>query len=300
MLTLFTTAKPFKGHIATIQRNALQSWKMLHPRVEVILFGDDEGTAEVCAQFGLRHEPSVARTEFGTNRVDNIFAKAQALASNPLLCYANCDIVLMSDFWATVERVRQRKGPFLLIGKRWDTDVTKSVDVGVPSWQERLRAMALRQSQQRSYEIDYFLFPRGMYRDIPPLGLGRLHWDHWLAWKARSLRAPVIDASYAVMAIHQNHDYNHHPKGRVGVWQGPEPERNWQLAGNGEHLCTFEDATHILTRSGALLRTPWHKAFYEAKRLSFHIFVHKTLPIRKALGLRKESLRELFSRSSTT
>jgi hypothetical protein len=139
-----------------------------------------------------------------------------------------------------------------------------------------------------------------MYQDIPPFGLGRLHWDHWLVWKARSLGAPVIDASYAVMAIHQNHDYNHHPKGRAAVWQGPEPERNWQLAGNGKHLCTFEDATHILTRSGVLLRTPWRKTFHEAKRLSFHIFVHKTLPIRKALGLRKQSLRRLFSRSSTT
>jgi hypothetical protein len=43
MLTLFTTAKPFEGHSGVIQRNALKSWKRLHPDVEVILFGDDAG-----------------------------------------------------------------------------------------------------------------------------------------------------------------------------------------------------------------------------------------------------------------
>jgi hypothetical protein len=41
MLTLFTTAKPFEGHSGVIQRNALKSWKLLHPDIEIILFGDD-------------------------------------------------------------------------------------------------------------------------------------------------------------------------------------------------------------------------------------------------------------------
>ena len=34
MLTLFTTAKPFKGHSAIIQRNALKSWTLLDPDIE--------------------------------------------------------------------------------------------------------------------------------------------------------------------------------------------------------------------------------------------------------------------------
>jgi hypothetical protein len=35
MLAFVTTAKPFRGHSALIRRNALQSWKLLHPDVEV-------------------------------------------------------------------------------------------------------------------------------------------------------------------------------------------------------------------------------------------------------------------------
>jgi len=69
MLTLFTTAKPFRGHSGIIQCNALKSWTLLHPDIEIILFGDDEGTAEVCAEYGLRHETHVERHESGAKRL---------------------------------------------------------------------------------------------------------------------------------------------------------------------------------------------------------------------------------------
>jgi hypothetical protein len=80
MLTLFTTAKPFEGHSGIIQRNALKSWKLLHSDVEVILFGDDPGSAEIARELGFRHEPFVERNSFGTKRLDYIFDRAQELA----------------------------------------------------------------------------------------------------------------------------------------------------------------------------------------------------------------------------
>ena len=39
MLTLFSTPKHFRGHIGVIQRNALQSWKLLHVDVQVFDIG---------------------------------------------------------------------------------------------------------------------------------------------------------------------------------------------------------------------------------------------------------------------
>src|SRR5260370_16855312 len=98
MLTIFTTAKPFRGHIRIIQRNALQSWKALHPGIEIILFGADEGATEVAQEFGLRREPHVERNEWGTKRLDYLFARAQAIARHEILCYINCDIILIQDF----------------------------------------------------------------------------------------------------------------------------------------------------------------------------------------------------------
>ncbi len=91
MLTLFTTAKPFRGHDGIIQRNALKSWTLLRPSVEVILFGDEEGAAKTAEELGLRHEPQVERNEFGTKRLDTMFCRAQKIAQHDVLCYINCD-----------------------------------------------------------------------------------------------------------------------------------------------------------------------------------------------------------------
>ena len=47
LITAFTAPKPFTNpHIATIQRNAIQSWIHLGSEVEVLLMGDEEGMAE--------------------------------------------------------------------------------------------------------------------------------------------------------------------------------------------------------------------------------------------------------------
>ena len=65
--------------------------------------------------------------------------------------------------------------------------------------------------------------------------------------------AEVVDASNAVMPIHQNHDYGYHPAGRTGVWSDELSRRNYKLSGSRWHLRTIDDATHVLEPDG--LRT---------------------------------------------
>ena len=57
MLTILSTPKAFTGLFAVIQRNAIESWTKLEPRPEIILFGRDAGTAEICDELGLRPRP---------------------------------------------------------------------------------------------------------------------------------------------------------------------------------------------------------------------------------------------------
>ena len=52
MLTILSTPKRFSGIFEVIQTNAITSWTQLDPRPEIILFGRDEGTAEICAELG--------------------------------------------------------------------------------------------------------------------------------------------------------------------------------------------------------------------------------------------------------
>src|SRR5712692_3487431 len=299
MLTIFSTPKPFRGHSGIIQRNALQSWKRLRPDVEVILFGDEEGAAEVCAELGLRHEPRVERSPGGPKYLSYLFQRAQEIARHDFLCYSNCDIVLMSDFGKAFQAAAAWRRQFLMVGQRWDAEVTQSLEFDRADWEEQLRRLALsRGAQQYIDMIDYFVFHKGLYRDMPPLVVGRIYWDHWLIWKARSSKLPVVDCSSAVVAVHQNHDYGYHPGGRQGTFRDEEAMRNYKLAGNGEHLRTIEDATHKVTPSGRVRRTPWRRQLAGPKRFLWKIFVQKTFPLRKRLGIRREKLQKIFHRDS--
>jgi len=305
MITFFTTAKPFKGHNGVIQRNALKSWTLLHPEVEVIVFGDEAGVAEVCAELGLRHERHVERHESGLKYVRYLFEQAQKMARHDYLGYVNCDIILLRDFADAFQRVRSQLAKFLMIGRRWDTEIALPVDFSNEQWELQTRKLALKTGKHQILSfIDYFCFAKGLYPDIPPLVVGRNYWDHWLVWRALTTPVPVIDCSRAVVAVHQNHDYSYHPKGRAGVWNGIEADENFRLAGNGKHRRQISDSTEVLDATG--IRTNmgrhWSTTRRTARRWQHFVyggvlqpvafFVYDiTRPLRHALGLRNGALR---------
>ena len=289
MLTLFSTPKPFRGHIDVIQRNALRSWTLLHPDAEVILFGDEEGAAEVSRELGLRHEPEVRRNARGTKYLREIFERAQEVARHDVLCYVNCDIILTDDFLRAAERVAKRFPNFLMVGRRWDTDITEPLDFAGAGWAARVRVRARVADRQRDAEwIDYFVFRRGLYAEIPPLLIGRVAWDRWLIRQACQAGAAVVDASDVVVAVHQNHDYSYHPEGRKGVWEGEEAQQNYALLEHGKYYATLEEATHHLTSVGLALN--WHRSLVRGRRRlhsvasqAWFAILHVTRPLRRAL-----------------
>jgi hypothetical protein len=305
MLTFFTTAKPFVGHIGAIQRNALKSWMLVHPDAEVILFGDDEGSAEVAKELRIRHEPHTEKNEAGSNRMDYMFARAQAIARHNALCYSNCDIILLQDFCSALQDVLAAHEEFLMVGRRWDVDIAQTCEFGDADWQERMRDLVLQTGRQRTPDwIDYFVFSRGLFPDLPPLVVGRVFWDNWTVWKALETGKPVVDASRVILAVHQNHDYGHHPQGKPGVWHGAEAGANYRLAGGWKHLRTIADATEVLRPDGLKPNTARHRSV--AKRYArqagrvvlYHIWhpiwffvLDMTRPLRNAVGLRTTPLR---------
>ena len=304
MLTLFTTPKPFLGHIAVIQGNAIRSWTLLAPDVEVILFGDEEGTAEFSRSVGVRHVPQIARNDFHTPLLNDLFEHAQLLARHPIAAYCNADIILTGDFDVALGQVAAWGKEFLLAGRRWDVNITEPLDFQQANWQRQVKSLALQTGLQRTSEwIDYFAFPRGLYQNLPPLAIGRRYWDDWLIWKIRAAGVPVVDATQAVVAVHQNHDYAHHPQGVEGVLFSEEPRRNFQLCGGWSHLYTLDDATHVIDARGVrprhlyqlapalrFLARRWESLMALGRVYVKHPILDFTRPLRQRLGLRKGSL----------
>jgi len=256
-VTFFCLPKAFEGHFGVIQRNALRSWRALDQEATILVFGDEPGCAEAAAQVGAIHLPRVRRNEFGTPLLDDAFTQASRHAKGGHLCYLNADIILTDDFTSTARRAAHKFGGALVVGRRWNTGVTEPIEFSEdPTWQREFRReMRASGRLYDGWNIDYFLFPSDLVRDIPAFAVGRPAWDNWMIYEARRRRIPVIDATHAITAIHQNHDYTHTPEGRSGgkeaVWFGVEAERNRALA---EHrLFSIEDATHLATAGGPIV-----------------------------------------------
>jgi hypothetical protein len=248
MITIFTVPKPFSGHISIIQRNAIQSWKLLHPMCEIILLGEDEGTAGVAKTFGLRHISEIARNQFGTPLVSSIFKVAESAASYEILCYVNADIILMGDFMFAIQRFAKLRRKFLAVGQRHDLEIGHAIQFSELDWEQKLRNLVVTKGKLHPpYGIDYFIFRKSTFNDIPAFALGRTAWDNWLIYHARCLHIPVIDATGTITAIHQNHGYGHVKGGFQQIWKGAESKENLSLAGNIAIPFSTMDATHILT-----------------------------------------------------
>jgi hypothetical protein len=263
MLTLFSCPKPFRGHINTIQRNAIQSWTKLIPKPEIILLGGEEGMAEVAGEFGICQISSVLRNEFGTPLVNSLFEEAEKAANYDRMCYVNADIILMNDFMRAIQRVVVEKPRSLMVGQRWNLNIKEPLDFGA-NWEERLITQVARQGKlYPHFAIDYFLFPKGIWGEIPPFTIGRPAWDNWILYRARSQNIPVIDLTKAAIVVHQNHDYSHHPQGWTGAMKGEESKQNIKLAGEIGHVYSLLDAQYRLTREGVKRRvTPYYSPYY--------------------------------------
>jgi len=271
-----------------IQRNAIESWTHLKPRPEIILLGNDDGTAEVAGELGLRHLPQIARSDHGTPLLSDIFHQAEAAAAMPCLCYVNADIILLSDFLRASKTVQRKFPNSLLISKRINLDIAEKLDFDA-RWEEAIKRRASATGKDEHYTgIDVFVFPKGMYRQIPDFAIGRLWFDHWLIKAVREQNLPVVDASLVAPVLHQNHDYDHVAGGKEQIWRGREAERNFQLYGGVEHAYTLLDATHEVRPDGSIRRVRFRKPFYKMKQFAWEIFVRRTVALRKILGLRRK------------
>src|SRR4051812_39729450 len=162
MLTIFAVPKPFDDHTGIIQRNAIRSWSRLHPRCQILLCGDESGIEEAAKEIGAEWNSDVARNEFGTPLLSSVFRIAEERAVFPLLCYVNADIILLSDLIEAAHRVASLRSKFLMVGQRWDLDVTEELAFDEQNWESVMRFRARTAGCLHQPDgSDYFVYPRG-------------------------------------------------------------------------------------------------------------------------------------------
>ncbi|HBY09178.1 MAG TPA: hypothetical protein DEH22_15885, partial [Chloroflexi bacterium] len=199
------------------------------------------------AEFGVKHLPEVARNELNTPLVSSIFELAREASDSPLLCYVNADILLIPSIVDVARKVANQTEDFLVVGQRWDLEVTELLDFP-PGWDARLWADAQTRGELHAPSgSDYFIFPRQIFGDMPPFAIGRAGWDNWMIFQARQNRWPVIDATHDLLIIHQDHDYSHLPDGKPH-YDLEETKINAALGGGMHHMYMTLDSSHELIR----------------------------------------------------
>jgi len=253
MITIFSTPKPFNDSQNRRERNfrnAVGSWQELRPKPEIAIFG---GERVIVEELGAKWIMATPSNKNGLPYIDGMFALAQSMAHNDILMFANDDMVFLPDLVRAVYSAASRFKSFLMIGQRWDVDVPDRVDFGSRGWEQQLRSQVIRHGRLHPvHGKDYFVFRRPLGLNVPPLLVGRPQWDNWMVSHALGAGIPVIDASLAVTAIHQNHDYSHNPGGvHITVSRCDEFLYNIKL---GSHWGHISDATWTMSAQGEIYR----------------------------------------------
>lgn len=282
-ITILAMPKLFQGHIATIQRNAIQSWTKLKPRPQIFLFGEEAGAAEIAAELQIGHLRDIQRSELGTPLLNDLLKRARGVAKTPLLAYVNCDIILLQEFQDAVLAVHRQFSKFLAVAYRWEIDLRSEIDFADARLLRVDQLPAGRPGHPTA--IDVFVFSREMYVGVPPLALGRAWFDQWLIKDALLHDVPVVDVTKVARAIHQKHDYGHIAGGQRGAYAGEEARRNLEIYGGVQHAYTLLQATHELLPDGTIRRIRYRAEKFRVQQWLWRTFVQRTAPLRKRLGL---------------
>lgn len=216
-LAIFTATKPFEGRTGEIQNRSLSNWR------DVFLGADFVEFEGPLVPFG----EMVEAMERDTNANWLMYANADIL-------FDKAQVWRLYDSWMG-DLPSVLDGDFLLTGQRIDIQENGTRRLHRPSG------------------MDYFVFRRGMFHDLPRTLMGRAYCDNALVAYCLRRSIQVIDASFALRVEHQFHDYDHVAGGRKRVWKGEEAVSNKRE----NRLCDFGpnvlDTTHTLLPDGSVV-----------------------------------------------
>lgn len=287
MVTIFSTPRPFKGQFDRIQRLALSNWIRHRDKSEIILFDDENGTtAKVAKEYGIKCIKNESRNEFGSLILSEVFKTVRKIAKYKILTQVNTDIILTESFFEGIKAV-EKIPKFFMAGQRWNLDKVE-VDMKIPDLENKLQSLISKSGILYPITgMDYWVFPKSVQFNMPPLLVGRPGADSWLVYKSREMEIPVIDATGVINIIHHNHPIKYKSKNKFSMIWKEETERNLKLGGGPDHMFSLLDATFYLTKNG-LKKPKLTKERLARKILTLPVFYPKLLPIfNLAISLKK-------------
>ena len=158
-----------------------------------------------------------------------------------VVIYANADILFAPEIATIVRWCAAQKRDYLIVGQRTDILEGGQREVHRPSG------------------IDYFIFRKGMFVDLPETRIGRAYYDSALLAYCMRRKVRVIDATRVLEVLHQYHDYGHLAGGRKEVFGGAAAMANKRanhLPDFGPHIADVRE--QFIWEEGWLEVVPKH------------------------------------------
>ena len=210
MITIFSCPKPFSKKIGIIQTNAVNSWKRLDPKIQIILVGNDDTIKDFSLKAKIDFIDNVDSNKYGTPYISSIFELAERKSRFDTLVYLNSDIILFGDFMETIRSIEKSFNKFLAIGQRYDTQIDRPINFSDQKVVATLYKSARKTNKKHGYAgMDYFVFKKKTFGKLPNFLVGRDCWDNWMIYNALKRKIRVLDATNRITALHQDHDFSH-------------------------------------------------------------------------------------------
>jgi hypothetical protein len=269
VLTAFCSPKPFTNEATFNQLNTLRAWRAIYPELEIIVFGSSPGAVEAAVEVKGVHIPDIECSSTGAPSFNSMASYANQYGKYDLQVYFNCDILVDQTILSAITMAREQFHDFLLIGERLDISEGATIDVRDPDWKDSLTSLISGGFlvPHGHTGADYFGYRRSIWEELPPVFMGRAMCDHALIHYCLRKNIPVIDATLAVLNIHQFHSYKHVKGDRQEVFQGVDYKAMSQHHGLHHSVPTIADANWYFTASGEIKANKDRQRFFRKLEL---------------------------------
>lgn len=253
MITILSSPKPFKGKDKINQYRAISTWKKLH-NAEIILYGDEVGLDLVGKELNVKIVKDIEMSKDGIPLFNSIISHSEKNGLFKNQMYINCDILINETILDALNSISLNR--FLLIGERMDLEKNIYVDL----FENNYKQSILKKIKEKKIllhgptGIDFFIFPKGIWKDLPKVVIGRGGYDSSLLAHCRRNKTPIIDGTGVIIALHQFHNYKHIKGGKKAVFYGDDAKTN-NIAQGGKYSGNWVSDSDFIIENNKLI--PW-------------------------------------------
>lgn len=214
MITIYSTFRSFEHErYCEIQLDAFRSWVKLDPKPQVIIMGDEPGTARICRNNNFLHIPKIRSSKAGTPYVNSLIETAEKHAENDIMLLVSGDIIIGQETIDIAKAAKKQLDEFCVCARK--IHVAKR------------RNGSFKHERWATWQAgDYWLHTKGFYSGMPDFLIGRHLVERWM-YRHACNKNGLVDATGLATVYHQNHPRDFKPKNKEKDWNRKMWDENY-------------------------------------------------------------------------